>query len=94
MSRIDPPRLHPPDPGELKSEPQLAMVAALDSTLIATAAAIDARHAASNVGRWAPDAPEDVRLAAAIVASTRALRDLLADYEAATHIRSYNEIPF
>jgi hypothetical protein len=94
VTRTDPPRLDLPDPGELTREPQLAILAALDATLVATTAAIDARHAALNVACWAPDAPEDIRLAAAIVASARALRQLVAEYDAATHVRSFGEIPF
>lgn len=94
MNPTNPPRLDPPDSGQLEREPQLAVLAALDATLVATTAALDARHAALNVGCWAPDAPDDVRLAAAIVASACALRHLVAEYDAATQIRSYGEIPF
>jgi hypothetical protein len=94
VTRTDPPRLDLPDPGELTREPLLDILAALGATLVATTAAIDAHHAAFNVGCWAPDAPEHIRLAAAIVASVGALRQLVAEYDAATHVRSYSEFPF
>ena len=94
MTRIEPPRFDLPEPIELLREPQRAVLLALDGALLATTAALDARHDAPHIAGWAPDAPEDVRLAAAIVSSARTLRQLLAEYDLATHVRSYSEIPF
>jgi hypothetical protein len=93
---IDLPRLRPPDIRDLQREPQLAVLTALDATLVAAAAALDARHTRSTVACWAPDAPEDVRLAAAIVECARSLRQLIDDYDAVTIGRrdDFDDSPF
>lgn len=94
MTRIDPPCLTLPEPAFLHREPQLAILAALDSSLAAVAAALDARHGRPTVACWAPGAQDDVRLAAALIVSVRALRELIADYGTATERRVLDELPF
>jgi len=93
---IDLPRLRPPEAGALQREPQLALLAALDGTLVAAIAALEARHAPAYVACWAPDAPDDVRLAAAIVECARSLRQLIDDYDTVASGRTddFGEIPF
>jgi len=96
VTPIDLPRLRPPERGALQCEPQLAVLTALDATLVASIAALDARHARSHVACWEPHAPDDVRLAAAIIECARSLRQLVDDYDAATTGRThdFDEIPF
>lgn len=96
MSPTDLPRLKPPDISDLRREPQTALLVVLDATLDATVAALDARHARSYVACWAPDTPEDIRLAAAIIECARSLRQLLDDYDAVVVGRKddFGEIPF
>ncbi|HEX9881799.1 MAG TPA: hypothetical protein VGA65_04755 [Hyphomicrobium sp.] len=96
MIRTDLPRLRPPDVSDLRREPQIALLVALDATLHATVAALHARHARSYVACWAPDAPEDIRLSAAIVECARSLRQLIDDYDAVVVGRKddFGEIPF
>jgi hypothetical protein len=94
VTRIEPPPLELPDPSDLQPAPQLAVVTALDATLSATIAALEARHRELDLRCWTPNADEDIRLAAAVVAAASALRLLLAEYDTATHIRNFNEIPF
>jgi hypothetical protein len=93
---IDLPRLRPPDVSALRREPQLAVLTALDATLEAAVAALDARHARSYVACWAPDAPEDLRLAAAIIECARSMRQLIDDYDTVTIGRSgnFDDCPF
>ncbi len=94
MTRTDPPRFELSASADLEREPQLAVLAALDATLLAVAAALDARHGRPTVACWAPDAPDDVRLAAAIVVAARSLRALVDEYDSATHTRIFSDLPF
>lgn len=94
MTRIELPSLELPEPGDLRPAPQLAVITVLDATLAATTAALEARHRELDLRCWTPNADDDVRLAAAIVAAASSLRLLLAEYDTATHIRTFNEIPF
>lgn len=86
--------MKPLDPAALQHGPELAILATLDVTLVNTSAALAARHQDLKVACWAPDACEDIRLAAAIVTSAHSLRQLIAEYDSITHTRIYNETPY
>jgi hypothetical protein len=94
MNRTDPPPLKPPDSGSARHAPELPLLCALDVALVATSVALAARHTDLNVACWAPNASDQVRTAAAIIAATHAMRQLLFEYDSDAHTRIADSIPF
>lgn len=82
------------DPDHLDHAPQLASLCILDAALHSTIAALEAAHPQPHVHAWSPDAPEAIRLAAAICASAASLARLLNEYESATVTHIVNETPW
>lgn len=82
-----------PTASDIALQPQLAVLGALDASLRHAALAVQAAHQDVLIQAWNPNASHQVRLAAAIVASTDALRQLLDQYCIATEQLIIDSIP-
>ena len=85
---------HDPSVADLALQPQLSVLCVVDVALRHATLALHAAHQDVLVQACNPDAPEQPRLAAAIIAGAEALRHLLDQYRIATEHKTIESIPY